>query len=73
MTVVIDMQKDENGTVATLPWAFENRNEAEAKYHAVLSAAAVSGLPMHSCVMLTIDGMYIKSECFVAGSPAPAV
>ena len=66
--VVIEMQHNANGTTAILPPdAFEDRNEAEAKYHTVLAAAAVSKVFDHVCTMLDREGHTIKSEHFPHG------
>lgn len=60
MFIVIEIQMTDK--VATLVTAHEDRNEAEAKYHAILAAAAKSKVAVHSCVMLTESGYFIKSE-----------
>ena len=65
--IVIEIQKNQDGSVGNFVWSFDGVNEAEQKYHQVLSACAVSNLPCHSCVMLNEEGMYIKSECFKHG------
>lgn len=61
--VVIELQ--ENGEqVANLVNAYSSVNQAEEKYHQILSTAAVSQVPCHSAVMLNSEGMYIKSESY---------
>lgn len=40
------------------------RLKAEAKYHEVLAAAAVSELPQHSATLLTSDGRAIMNQCY---------
>lgn len=40
------------------------RLKAEAKYHQVLAAAAVSELPQHSATLLTSDGRVIMNQCY---------
>lgn len=62
--LVIELQTLEDGSVANLIFSFDNMNEAEAKYHAVLSYAAVSTIPCHAAVMIRSDGMYIKSQAY---------
>lgn len=62
--LVIEIQKFADGAMSTPAYAYDNAQSAEAKYHAVLSAAAVSALPVHSCVMINEEGMFIKGECF---------
>ena len=36
----------------------------EARYHAILSAAAASELAQHAAVMLAADGTFVKAECY---------
>lgn len=62
MYVVVEIQKAE--TMATLVTSHETLAEAENKYHTVLAYAAVSEVPVHSAVMLTETGSFMKSECF---------
>lgn len=69
MYIVIEIQTTDK--VATLTTSYEDRNQAEAKYHAVLSAAAVSAVPKHAAVMLTEEGTRLKSECYIHEQPEP--
>lgn len=62
--LVIEIQKFPEGAMSTPAYAYDSVYEAEAKYHQILSSAAKSALPCHSCVMLNEEGQYIKSECF---------
>lgn len=62
--LVIEIQQNQDGTVGNNVWAFDSVNDAEAKYHAVLSACAVSNVACHSCDMINSEGLFIKSECF---------
>jgi hypothetical protein len=62
MFVVIEIQTAES--VSTIVNAYENRNDAENKYHSVLSFASISEVPIHSAVMLTDDGKFVKSESY---------
>lgn len=62
--LVIEIQKFDTGAMSTPAYAYDSAYQAEAKYHAVLSAAAVSALPVHSCVLINEEGMFIKGECF---------
>lgn len=54
--IVIEMQTNADGTVGNIVTAHDTRNEAESKYHAVLSAAAVSSLPCHTAILVASDG-----------------
>lgn len=62
--IVIELQTNTDGTVGNLVWAYDTRQLAEQKYFLVLSAAAVSALPVHAAVLLTSEGRMIYSQCF---------
>ena len=49
------------------------RLKAEAKYHEVLAAAAISELPQHSATLLTADGRAVMNQCYkhVVDEPKP--
>lgn len=65
--VVCELQ---NGVIGGNSWVFndpaktdiENQNAAMAKYHSVLAVAALSSVPVHSCVIIRDDGIQIASE-----------
>ena len=40
------------------------RLKAEAKYHEVLAAAAVSELPSHAAVIIAQDGFPVMHQCY---------
>ena len=67
MFIVMEIQVFEDGKMSTPCYAYDNKNLADSKYHAILSSASVSALPKHSAVMVTDDGYYIKSESYVHG------
>jgi len=62
--IVIEIQTNTDGTVGTLITAHSTRNEAEQKYHLILSSAAVSTLPTHAAVLMTNDGKQIYSQSY---------
>jgi len=62
--LVIELQESADGQVANIVTSHDTANEAESKYHAVLSAAAVSSVPYHSAIMLNSHGGYINSQCY---------
>lgn len=64
MYVVIELQTYPDGNVGNMVSVHPTRNEAEQKYHLILSAAAVSTVPIHSAVMLEDTGYLIKNECY---------
>lgn len=65
--IVIELQTNQNGTVANLVFDYDNRNEAESKYHTILAAAAISNVPTHAAVMLASDGGYIAAQAYEHG------
>lgn len=62
--LVIEIQKFPEGSMSTPSFAFDSLNSAEAKYHAILSAAAVSSLPVHSAVLMNETGYVIRSQSY---------
>lgn len=64
MFIIMEVQVFADGGMSTPCYAYSEKNKAEQKYHAVLSSASVSALPIHTCFMLTDDGYVVKSECY---------
>lgn len=64
MYVVIELQKSSDGTIASLVTTHADLNDAESKFHQVLSYAAVSNVPIHSCAMLSEDAYLVKAESY---------
>ncbi|MDO4974144.1 MAG: hypothetical protein Q4E38_08045 [Eubacteriales bacterium] len=64
MYFIMEIQGNADGSFAHLVTRAPSRLEAESEYHRVLSAAAVSGLPMHSAVLLDATGTALMSQCY---------
>lgn len=64
MYVVVELQKMSDTQLAHLVTSHETLQEAQSKFHQVLSYAAVSKIPLHSCVLLGEDGYNIKTESY---------
>ena len=62
--IVLELQKALDGTLSSITYTFNNRNDAESKYHYVLSFAAVTTLPLHSVILLDELGELINSEYY---------
>lgn len=63
--IILEIQTNFEGTVGIPPVAsYSDRQDAEAKYHTVLAAAAKSGLMAHGAVMLDNTGRVIDSKCY---------
>lgn len=63
MYIVVEIQT--STTVATLVNSYEDRNQAESKYHQILTAAALSSVPKHSAVLMNDVGQTIKNETYI--------
>ena len=73
MFIVIEIQEN-NGTVGNIVTAHETQEAAEAKFHTILAAAAVSAVPKHSAVLLSDEGFPLRNECYKhAAAPAAIV
>ena len=64
MYVVVELQKSADDTIASLVTTHQTLNDAESKFHQVLSYAAVSNLPLHSCILLNEDAYVVKTESY---------
>lgn len=69
--LVIELQTSASG-VANIVYDFSDRNEAESKYHYVLSFAAVSNLPCHSATLMTNEGFVLEYKCYKHDAQAQA-
>lgn len=55
----------ENGTTALVPAAtYSDRNAAEAAYHSILAAAAVSSVDVHTALLYDEHGNVIRCETY---------
>ncbi len=64
MYIVMEVQVFADGGMSTPCYSYDNSNSAEAKYHAILSSAAVSALPRHTAFLLMDNGRVLKSESY---------
>lgn len=60
--IVLEIQKTDK--IAMLSTSYDDRNAAESKFHAVLAAAAISKVPLHSAVIMTETGKVLNSETY---------
>ena len=61
--LVIEVQNFGSG-ISTPTYAYDSENSANAKYHQILASAAISSLPVHSAIMFTDEGFFLRGECF---------
>lgn len=59
--IVLEIQVSD--TIGMLTYAFDTENEALGKFHSILAAAAASNLPCHTAMIVTGDGMLMRTEC----------
>lgn len=69
--IVTEIQTFDNDAISTPSYAYDDRLHAEAKYHTILAAAAVSALPVHACVLMTSDGRPIANQYYTHPVPEP--
>ena len=56
--------ESQGGGMSTPSYAYDTQAAAEAKYHAILSSAAVSKLPTHAAVLMTSEGVVLESKAY---------
>ena len=64
MFIVIEMQTDSENNVATIVDTYATQNEADSKFFLILSAAAVSSVPLHAAAILRNDGRMVRFESY---------
>ena len=71
--LVTEIQSFPGGATSTPTYAYDSANyenqdkalvAATAKYHSLLAGAAVSQVPMHSVMLYTDEGFFVRSEKF---------
>ena len=60
MFFVIELQTYKDGTTGNIVTSHATWEDAQSKYHTVLSAAAISSLPQHSAALLRSDGFELE-------------
>lgn len=68
MYIVIELQTIENQT-STLTYSYSDRNQAESKFHEILSYAAVSNVEFHAVSILDPLGTVVKNEYYTHPIP----
>lgn len=62
--IVIEIQTNTDGAMGFLTYDFADKAQAESKFHAVLSAAAVSALPVHAACLMDNTGRLLDRKCY---------
>lgn len=63
MFTVIELQTT-NSITSVITEVFQNREQAEQKFHTVLSYAAVSSVDIHAVSILSPDGSVLKNDVY---------
>ena len=63
MYIVIEFMVDKNGNPGSFTYTYATENEARAKYHTVLAAAALSDTKSHGATILNEVLMQIERDC----------
>lgn len=61
---VIEIQLRTDGKWYEFVWHYEDRNHAEAKFHAVLSEAAVAEIPVNGAILFDDKGIYYERKVY---------
>lgn len=61
--IVLEIQSGD--TISTIVNDYDNINQAESKYHQILTAAAISNVPKHSAMIITDEGFVQKVDCYI--------
>ncbi len=64
MFLVIEIQKHSDSQLIPTLTTWATKEEAENKYHTVLSYAAVSEVPIHSAVVLDETGCILRNKSY---------
>lgn len=59
--IVIEIQ---NGAINNNVWTYEHRDDAEAKFYQVVSAAVKSPVSVHTILLVTDEGFLIDTKCY---------
>lgn len=64
MYIVIELQKNAEGTVSNIVTAHDTLAAAESKFYTILAAAAVNDVPVHSAVLVSEEGFPVNHHCY---------
>lgn len=64
MFVVTEYQTNANGNTIVITTDYSTEAEAKSKYHQILSAAAISQVPLHGATITTGNTFQIANECY---------
>ena len=62
--LVIELQTNTDGTMSSQVTSYDDRDQAESKFHTVLAAAAISSKPIHSAMLITAEGFTLETKFY---------
>lgn len=72
--IVVQIQVQADGRVDRPTNVYDTLPEALARYYGILAVAAVSSIPVHSCILMTDECFELEHKCFkheVQPAPEP--
>lgn len=66
--IVIELQTTGNNT-ANIVTSYDSKEQAESAYYAILSAAAVSSVPVHAATLITEEGRSLMFSYYTHEQP----
>lgn len=64
MYIVIELQKNAEGTVSNLVTSHTTLADAESKFYSVLASAAINTVPVHSAIIVSEEGFPVRYQCY---------
>lgn len=64
MIIIQEIQTNGQQTALTPAVTFEDRNQAESRFHSILASAAISEVQVHTVIMYDEHGNVIKREYY---------
>lgn len=62
--IVMEMQKNPEGTVSNLVTDHDTLAEAESKFYTILASAAINDVSVHSAIIVSEEGFPVKYRCY---------
>ena len=69
--IVLEIQQQNDGTIANLASSFTDQASAESTYYSILASAALSSVHIHTAVLLDSTGFIYQYKGYVRPLPDP--
>lgn len=69
--IVLEIQQQDDGTVANLTSSFTDLASAESTFYSILASAALSSVHIHTAVLLDTTGFVYQYKGYVRPLPDP--